>query len=279
MKESQLNFDTQKFLEILKKYSYYTNEVDWHNFEAELNKIKEINLAEINRLLKIVDGHSFAEVNTEKFKIMGSVPNVETKEHGNDIGYLKLPGFYTQSEHGYKKNYEDIIISLSKLSAKRKLILDLSENTGGNMYPWIAALAPLYDKRTVGYFEYKYKKEKDGWNLKEDGIFCGEKKWFGEVNKNQLNFEKIAVIVSGKTASSGEAIAMSFVGQDNIKLFGQETANFTTGNEDFQIGDYKIWLSTCVMQDRNNRSYLDGVVPDVETDKPVEEINLWFCKA
>jgi carboxyl-terminal processing protease len=276
MNEQGLIFDKDKFLSTVKKHSYYSDKVDWEKFEEDLNKVKEINLDEINNLLSQIDKHSFAEIHLEEFKAQGEAPLIEMKDFENGIGYLKLPSLYTQVDDVYKRNYEDIIKALDNLASKQKIILDLSENTGGNMYPWIAALAPLYDKKTVGFFEYKYKEEKDGWNIREDGVYCGEKKWFDDINKNNCNFEKIAIVVSDKTASSGEAVAMSFIGQQNVMLFGEKTANFTTGNENYQIGDYTVWLSTCVMQDRNSNSYLSGILPHVTTEKPVQKAVEWL---
>lgn len=242
--------------------------------------MQEITLPEINRLLKKIDKHSFAELNFEhqKESLPRSLPKIETKHFPNDVGYLKLDGFYSpdDNQEAYFENYKDIVAGLNSIKDSEGLILDLSENSGGNMYPWFGALAPLFDSKIVGYFKYVYKGEKDGWILKPDGVYCGDKKWFKEVNPNEYSFRRIALLISNKTSSSGEAISIAFKGQSNAKLFGRPTAGFTTGNESYKNGDVVIWLSTCVMQDRNGVSYESSVNPDLDSETPIIDANSWF---
>lgn len=272
-------FDRNRFIKIVKRYSYFRDSIDWDNFRKEVLAIKEIDLQIVNNFLRKIDKHSFVvKITKNKRKKKGATrtPKIIIKSISKDIGFLKLPGFFTLDSKQYIKNYEDIVYSLNKLRNKKKLILDLSKNTGGNMYPWLAALAPLYDTECVGYFDYKYKKTKDKWLIKKDGIYCGRKKWFRKINNNRFSFEKIAIWVSSQTSSSGEAIAISFCGQKNVKIFGQKTANFTTGNEDFKNGEVAIWLNTCLMQDRKQKNYTNGISPDVITKTPIEDIGKWL---
>lgn len=272
-------FDKEKFIKTVKKYSYRRDFIDWNDFSKEVLTTKRLSRKQINNFLKQIDKHSFAIENYKKTKRRKSItrtPKIIVKEISKDIGFLALPGFFTLDNKQYIKNYEDIVHSLNRLKNKKKLILDLSKNTGGNMHPWLAALAPLYDTGCVGYSDYKYKKTKDKWLIRNDGVYCGDKKLFRKINRNKFSFEKIAILVSSQTSSSGEAIAISFSGQSNVKIFGQKTANFTTGNEDFKNGEITIWLSTCVMQDRKLRDYTGGVKPDIYTKTPMKDIRKWL---
>lgn len=277
-KSLSLNFDKGKFIEIVKRYSYFRNSINWDNFSHKVLATEKIDLKTVNNFLRKIDKHSFAVENkkTKERKSTTRTPKIITKEISKDIGLLELPGFFTLESNQYIKNFDDIVHALKKLKGKKKLILDLSKNTGGNMYPWLAALASLYDTECVGYFDYKYKKTKDKWLIKKDGVYCGKKKWFKKINKDNVSFEKIAILVSSQTSSSGEAIAISFRGQNNVKIFGQKTANFTTGNEEFKNGELTIWLSTCLMQDRKQRDYGNGINPDVSTKAPIKDIGEWL---
>jgi len=265
-----------KFIEIVKEHSYFRDSIDWDKLQKEVSSTKEVKLKIINNLLKRIDKHSFAVAKLPKKGKIKLPPKIFTKEYPGDIGLLELPGFFTLDDNQYSKNYGDIVRSLKKLGNKKKLIIDLSENTGGNMYPWLAALSPLYDTECVGYFEYKYKDTKDGWLISKDGVYCGNKKWFEKINSDKFSFEKIAILVSPQTSSSGEAIAMSFIGQNNVKTFGQKTAGFTTGNEDYDMGGVTIWLSTCMMEDRDQRNYPEGIKPNKVTNDPINEIIKWL---
>ena len=265
-----------KFIEIVKEHSYFLDSVGWGKLQKEVSSIKEVNLKTINNLLKRVDKHSFAVGKLSKKGKINLPPKIFTKEYLGDIGLLKLPGFFTLDDNQYSKNYRDIVRSLKKLGSKKKLVIDLSENTGGNMYPWLAALSPLYDTECVGYFEYKYKDTKDKWLISKDGVYCGNKKWFEKINSDKFSFEKIAILLSPQTSSSCEAIAMSFIGQNNVKTFGQKTAGFTTGNEDYDMGGITIWLSTCMMEDREQRNYPNGIKPDSVTKDSLKESIKWL---
>lgn len=273
-------FDKNLFLETVKKYSYFRNHVDWEDFKKELFSFKEITLQDINHLLKKIDKHSFAVPNYEnqKKELPQDLPKIETHDLKGHIGYLKLDGFFVKDDNqdAYSKNYNDIVSGLDSIKDSQYLILDLTENTGGNMYPWFAALAPMFDTKIVGYFEYKYKEKKDGWILNHDGVYCGDKKWFEEINPNKYSFAKIAVLISNKTSSSGEALAIAFSGQSNVRLFGQTTAGFTTGNEAYKNNDFVIWLSTCVMQDRDQTSYESGLDPDIKSTTPIDDAKPWL---
>jgi carboxyl-terminal processing protease len=268
---NSLDFDRVRFLETAQKYSYFRNETHWEEIRRELFAREVIDLASLNSILKLIDKHSFAVIKSQSnTEVSESSPAIGMSELDESTGMLTLPDFFTQDEQLYQENYEHICQALRSLAAKDNLIIDLSENSGGNMYPWLAALSPLYDQKIAGFFEYKHKEEKDPWLLGEDGVYCGEKKWFSKINKERFNFNKIVLLISSKTSSSGEAVALSFLGQKNVVLVGQKTAGFTTGNEEFVNGNISIWLSTCMMQDRNGKAYSDGIEPDMHTDKPIQ---------
>jgi len=275
-----MNLNKELFLKTVKQYSYFKNEVNWVEFEKSLTSIPET-LESINILLKKIDKHSFLVAHSKSVddsKIDSKTTGVGSEEYNQYIGILKLHGFFSPDNRSedYKKNYREIVSSLNILKHKKYLILDLADNSGGNMWPWLAALAPIYSTDAVGYFEYRYKDEKDAWLIKDDGVYSGNTSYFSEINKDQYNFSKIAVLISADTKSSGEAIAMSLKDQNNVKLFGQKTAGFTTGNEDYKIGDIILWLSVGMMQDRNQESYPKGIFPDIETIDPLEKAVEWL---
>ncbi|HET8575156.1 MAG TPA: S41 family peptidase [Candidatus Paceibacterota bacterium] len=280
-------FDKEKFLRTVKQYSYFSHDIDWNAYEKKLKKVPNqlTKIDPVNDLLREIDHHSFAVFNESPGEETASHHNhreksVISKSCDKETGLLKLQGFYCPTnnpEHLYK-NYTDIVSALQKIKDKKYLILDLSENTGGNMYPWFAALAPLYETKILGYFQYSYKEKRDAWKLKKDGVYCGDTKWFDAVNHEKYHPEKIAALISKETTSSGEALAMSLKSQKNVKLFGERTAGYTTGNEEFVIGDIRIWLSTGMMQDKERQSYLDGVTPDISSTNSKKSAQEWFAE-
>ncbi len=74
---------------------------------------------------------------------------------------------------------------------------------------------------------------------------------------------KLAVIISGNTASSGEAVAISLIGRTNTRFFGEPTCGVSTANQRFELDNGNaFFLTTAVMADRSKRQYAAGIEPD-----------------
>src|SRR5690606_13252400 len=82
----------------------------------------------------------------------------------------------------------------------RAWIVDLSGNRGGNMWPMLGGLSPLLGTEGVGRFRYR-----DG-----SSIAWTFKSLEGIVDVRDLRSVPVAVVTSGRTASSGEAVAVAF---------------------------------------------------------------------
>ncbi len=77
----------------------------------------------------------------------------------------------------------------------------------------------------------------------------------------------MAVLVDGRTASSGEAVLISFLGARDVRTFGEPTAGYATANEGFTLPDgATLAITTALMADRTGRSY--GNTP-IAPDTPV----------
>lgn len=86
----------------------------------------------------------------------------------------------------------------------------------------------------------------------------------------------IAILTGNQTGSSGEAVVVSFIGNNHTKSFGQPTWGLTTGNGSFELQDgSQIFLASTVMADRNGNLYRGSMSPDVlVTGKSVNENDL-----
>ncbi len=97
----------------------------------------------------------------------------------------------------------------------------------------------------------------------------------------------VAVLLGPNTASSGEAVALAFIGRPNTRTFGAPTAGYTTGNVPILLGDGAVLnLAVTTMMDRNGNAYDGPITPDVsvavgasansETDTPVQRAIAWL---
>lgn len=170
-------------------------------------------------------------------------------------------------------------------------IVDLRGNTGGNMYPMIAGLGPLIGEGILGYFIDR-KGGTEYWSYINGSVICkylekdNDKRIenIAHHNKNKtiihiIDYYKvknsnarIAVLIGNQTSSSGEMTTISFIGKNNVKLFGQTTGGYTTGNVSFILSDSSgIALAASISADRNMKKYNGGIIPDVIVDNYYSE--------
>jgi carboxyl-terminal processing protease len=131
------------------------------------------------------------------------------------------------------------------------------------MEPMIMGLGPLYSSEKLGSLvdvNNKY----DSWYYKEGNYF-----WTDGYSNQLVHFVKlhtrlpVAVLISNKTGSSGEAVAISFIGNEQTKFFGSPTWGLTTGNGSFDLIDgANIHLASTIMCDYTGKKYYGSIQPD-----------------
>ncbi|QWW20652.1 S41 family peptidase [Schaalia sp. 19OD2882] len=112
------------------------------------------------------------------------------------------------------------------------VIVDLRSNGGGDMGPMIAGLSPLLPDGRVASF-----KSTDG--MTTDVTLNGGAIQGGgsptDVGRRSKLKVPVAVLVSERTASSGEQALLAFRGLDGVKVFGRPTAGYTSVNQVFPL--------------------------------------------
>lgn len=285
-KEEKIEF--HPFVLKAKETSLYTNNVDWktvNNKFIKLTKGKET-VAELKEGLQFLinslgDKHA-AIRSTKNYAIVvgykGAVAPDNRKPSfvnsvindlsipfsyqllANNTGYLKIVGV---GPGDVKQQADKIRNGLKKLKLEKvnKWIVDLRYNGGGNIEPMIAGLAPLIGEGFVG-----------GAINGNDSIRPFEIKNSQFYNYNRLTCkmdslpkietsEKVAVLLSRYTISSGELLAVAFKERKNTKFIGEPTAGYTTGNGYDVLSDsLAMVISQDIFIDRNLKKY-DKKVP------------------
>jgi carboxyl-terminal processing protease len=148
-------------------------------------------------------------------------------------------------------------------------IVDLRSNTGGNMWPMIAGLAPILGKGTVGAFTYPDSRV-EPWTITEEHILWGSTpmvslKRFPEVDEAK----PVAVLIGPNTASSGEATAVAFHGRDGTKLIGEPTLGLTTSNEPVELSDGALLILTMSsFTDRHGQAFGQDISVEPDITEP-----------
>lgn len=187
--------------------------------------------------------------------------------------YLYLPGwnFEDISEANIHRLSQDLYDSIQKLKSQYSIkawIIDLRLNFGGNVYPM---LLPLYDLLGEGMiWGFKDNKGKIISEIRlQNGVYWEKEKRMGSINpygQSEIN-KKVAILTSPVTASSGEIVAMSFIGRKNTQIIGEKTYGATTSNEkrELPFGAFMA-LTTGIDCDRNGKTY-ERIIPDQEVLK------------
>ena len=158
------------------------------------------------------------------------------------------------------------------------LVIDVAANTGGNMWPMMGGIAPLYDEGSLQTFETR-EGRRNVVNVK-DGVLrmnAQTKPAVAGIPPVLAAPSHIALIVGPRTASSAEILALGFRYQDNVRLFGQPTHGATTANSTHVLSNGAVLaLTTARILDRRGVVQEGPLVPDQVTDDALGEATRWL---
>lgn len=147
-------------------------------------------------------------------------------------------------------------------------VVDLRENSGGNMWPMLAGVGPLLGAEVVGSFTnsapgvgWHYR---DGRSWNGDSIAADVAGWGSAPPRRVANpVAPVALIVGRKTASSGEITLLAFLGRPNTRSFGDSTAGYTSSNSSVPLRDgATLFVTSGYPRDRLGRTYPLRIAPD-----------------
>ena len=153
------------------------------------------------------------------------------------------------------------------------VIVDLRDNTGGNMYPMITAVSPLLPDGDI----LKFKSRKRTAYIPLDYVVqsCGlAPESIGKLPAST----PIALLTNSMTGSSGEATLLCFRGLDNVKTFGGPSAGYASSNMTHVLADgYLFAITTSCDVARTGEVFCDDPIdPDVPTETPLEDAIRWI---
>jgi carboxyl-terminal processing protease len=177
----------------------------------------------------------------------------------------------------YETGLQRIVANLDQ-SHPSGWVVDLRGNVGGNMWPMLAGIGPVLGEgdhlgeffSTGGHSVWRYRGGVAA-EVGDDGKVDSYPAVAGTPYK-MATLPPVAVLVDGRTGSSGEATAIAFRGRPNTRFFGTHTEGASTANETFKLSDgAEMWLTIGVDADRTGKQYVDGFDPD-ETIRGSEQI-------
>ena len=269
-------------LDIMQNNSINKNKIDWPTFRADILKNTTfvhtpadtypfIRLA----LSRLKDHHShFIAPQEASAMESGTIPTPLPPQiilAKNRFGYVALAGYRGLDWDLVNRYGTDMQRQIAKIDRQNPCgwIVDLRGNTGGNVWPMLIGIGPILGEGKAGAVIDADGSRTDSAYLDGKGMAGTEvvSEVLGEPYHLANPDAPVAVLFGNRTASSGEAIVISFIGRRNTRSFGSNSAGYTTSNVEFKLSDQAIiFLATAVMADRTGKVYGDVIIPDVITE-------------
>ena len=183
------------------------------------------------------------------------------------IPVISLPPFSGNREEGIK--YATAVLSAIPADIGG-VVIDLRGNTGGNMYPMIAAVHRFLpnDDRALRFRTRKNTQ----WIPLAYAIQAA-----GVPQESRIECP-VAILTDSLTASSGEAVLICFRGLDYVRVFGGPTAGYASANQPFPLpgGDRLVLTTGCDVARTGEVFCDDPIAPDVQTGTPLEDALAWI---
>ena len=217
-----------------------------------------------------VSWENFSDSWMRKFK---AKPEFEAKILDEKYGYILMPNisfddFSSENVHKIAQPLYDKVAELKMSNKLEGWIVDLRFNTGGNSSPMLLALYDLLGDTLVWGTLDANKKLTNSTKLNKGVYDQGEKKpSYIKPSGELMDKSKVAVLISGLTASSGEVTALAFKGRLNTIFIGEKTLGKTTSNMVVTLPfDARMPLSIGYDCDRNG-VYYQQIIPDIVVSK------------
>lgn len=250
-------------LDLLQTHSAESAKADWPRLRAEVHRdaAHARHAADTYPVIKRV----IAKLGNPHTALLtspggGAPTSVRTVPGGHMIGLtadVKLPPTSPDDGEVYVDSGRRLLLGLAA-ARPRSWVVDLRGNSGGDMHPMLTVVAPLLGEGRTGMVVHADGSTTD-WGVREGHVFNGERVWFPQVKMPAMPAAEtgpVAVLADGQTASSGEAVLISFVGAQNSRSFGEPTAGYATSNEVFELPDgARLAITTALMADRTGRTY------------------------
>ncbi|MDN6244202.1 MAG: S41 family peptidase [Tetragenococcus koreensis] len=226
--------------------------------------------ADHNKLSNIIFfGNNESEVKKESSQFKAPTSSVK-----DNILYVHLPEFSGSSSQGEK--YANTIYYKMTSKIYKGIIIDLSNNLGGDIGPMLAGISPVIPNGKL--FEIVNAANNPTSVTFRGSVTnnMGTKIDLGNVKK--VTGIPVAVILNRWTASSGELTALALENNPSVKTFGGESAGYTSINDTYiMYNGAQVNITTSKIKKNNGQILFNNKIkPDVQTNNPIVQANNWI---
>jgi C-terminal processing protease CtpA/Prc len=280
-------------LDIIEDNSIQRSAIDWRVYRAQVadqargaEVPADTHLALRYALGNLGDGHSYLMTPRQAENLSSApVSNARTGRRlvppraeslSASVAYLRLPGVAggTQAQQVAFAEQVQGLIAAQETGEQCGWIVDLRDNTGGNLWPMLAGIGPLLGDGDAGAAMHPDGSRKPFW-YRDGRAGLGEYvqlRVAGQPYRTRLPQPPVAVLSGRATASSGEVILGAFLARPNAASFGSATRGLSTGNRTFPLSDgAALVLTVAATSDRNGRVLSGPIAPDFEIPETRQE--------
>lgn len=158
------------------------------------------------------------------------------------------------------------------------LVIDVADNGGGNMWPMMGGIAPLYEDGTLLQFESRTGRRRDV-DVRGGALHAGGKPLpdVDDLAAVAVRPRNIALLLGPRTASSAEILALGFRGQANVRSFGRPTRGATSANSSFPLANGGLLaITTGRLRDRAGNVQQGSLWPDEPAENALDAATRWL---
>lgn len=174
----------------------------------------------------------------------------------DDVGYIKIKRFIKDTPDYFKKALEDM--NNKKID---KIIIDLRDNPGGLLDSLVETAGYILGNELI---------------LTSKGNYYGEKNFIS--SSDQIYLGEIAVLINENSASASEAFSAAIKDYERGIVFGANSFGKGIVQNTYTLRDgsgYKLTTSE-YFSPKGSSIQSIGVMPDIETKKPLEDALEYF---
>jgi len=207
--------------------------------------------ARIGKLLRTldVDGHSFIMPPVRQFEPQGravwpyplhpTMFKLVTTDLGTVLRWVPpaIVGAGSARFANYLEPFYGEAVLRPELAEACALVVDLSEQTGGNAWPPLIAMYPLLgDANKANWVD------RDGNRrpvVSRAELESMNRQYAGERTNPLARFANtpLAVLVGERTASAGEMLLVALLGEERVQTFGRTSFGMSTSNGTYPLAD------------------------------------------
>jgi hypothetical protein len=268
-------------LALMREHSLRRAEVDWGAVRARAlayargaRTAAESHLAIRFAVRELGDRHSYLQSPTATRVLQTTAVSnartgaARTAPRGRRFGRLAeihVPGFAggTPAEQVAFAEELNALIQLNDQDGLCGWVVDLRQNSGGNLWPMLAGLGPLLGAGDLAASVYPDGRRIPVWYREGQAGFGDYTQLRVRAPYRLRAPAPVAMLVGGGTASSAEVLAVALRARPDTRSFGTPTRGLSAGNRTFSLADgASLVLTVAATSDVAGR-ILDGpFVPD-----------------